>query len=274
MSFLLIPLACGDSLLDLSPGIPFFQGLRVTSIMLFFSRYEAFPSESEEGNIPEDFLDRFEGELLSSDRLLSLLTALEVKPASDVEGFFNSEESFDDFISVMNSAGLNCYVEFDPSETEAESMKGLFEEEGGDISFTESFEVKARIFLTRKEYSINYFRKMKIFKKLYRSKYHRMYGEFLEFRERDIEAFVKSQKGSTDLESDSRESLRPEELADKFGDDLLEEELKDFEALHFGLMENSEERFRQGVEEMRHMKEVLEESDFDCEKVVEERSFQ
>ncbi len=241
--------------------------------MSFFSRYEAFPSESE-GTVPEDFLDRFEGEMLGSDRLLSLLTALEVKPASDVEGFFNSEESFDDFISVMNESGLNCYVEFDPSETEAESMKGLFEEEGGGISFTESFEVKARIFLTRKEYSTRFFRKMKLFKKVYRSKYHRMYGKFLEFKEGDIEAFVKDQKESTNPESDSREALRPEEIAEKFADELSDGELKAFEALHFGLMENSEERFNQGVEEMEERKKILEESCFDADKVIEERAFQ
>jgi hypothetical protein len=241
--------------------------------MWFFSRYEAFPSESE-GTVPEDFLDRFEGEMLGSDRLLSLLTGLEAKPASDVEGLFDSPEGFEAFISVMNSAGLNCYVEFDPSDTEAESMTTLFEEEGVDVSVTDSFKVKARIFLTRKEYSINFFRKMNFFKKVYRPGYHRIYGEFLEFNEEDIEAFVKDQKESPDPESDSRKALRPEELTEKYGDELSEKEMKAFEALHFGLMENSEERFRQGVKEVEERKEKLEESCFNAEKVVEERAFQ
>lgn len=240
--------------------------------MWFFSRYEAFESDSD-GELPGDFLDRFEGEMLGSDRLLSLLTALEVKPAADVEGFFDSRQSFEEFISVMNSAGLNCYVEFDPSDTEAESMTALFEEDA-DVSLTESFEVKARIFLTRKEYGINFFRKMKLFRKIYRSRYHRMYGEFLELREEDIEAFVVDQRDDVGPESDSRKALRPEELAEKFGDELSDRELKAFEALHFGLMENSEERFRQGVKEMRERKEILEESSFDAEKVIEERAFQ
>ena len=244
--------------------------------MSFFSRYEAFESDSEsEGAVPEDFLDRFEGELLSSDRVLSLLTALGVKPASDVEGFFNSEESFEDFISVMNSAGLNCYVEFDPSETEAESMKGLFEEEGGDISFTESFEVKARIFLTRKEYSTNFFRKMKFFSKVYRSKYHRMYGKFLEFREDDIEAFVESQRPWWLPESgDVGEALRPEQLAEKYCSRPSSMDFRVFEALHFGLLEDSKKRFHEGVEETEERMKILEESSFDAEKVIEERSFQ
>ncbi|MFB6175453.1 MAG: hypothetical protein ABEJ87_05815 [Candidatus Nanohalobium sp.] len=242
--------------------------------MLFFSRYEAFESDSEDGDLPEDFLDRFEGEMLGSDRLLSLLTAIGVKPAADVEGFFDSQESFEDFISVMNSAGLNCYVEFDPSDTEAESMTSLFDEEDADVSLTEGFEVKARIFLTRREYGVNFFRKMKLFRKTYRSRYHRMYGEFLGFREEDIEAFIEDQREEVGPESDSRRALRPEELAEKFGDELSEEEMKAFEALHFGLMENSEKRFRQGVKEMRERKEKLEESSFDAEKVVEERSFQ
>lgn len=242
--------------------------------MLFFSRYEAFLSDSS-GDVPEDFLDRFEGEMLGSDRLLSVLTALEVKPASDVEGFFDSQESFEDFISVMNKAGLNCYVEFDPSETEAESMTGLFEEEGADVSLTDDFEVKARIFLTRKEYSIGFFRRMKFFKKVYRSGYHRMYGGFLEFREVDIEAFVESQKPWWVPDNDSvNDAVRPEQLAEEYGDDFSESDLKAFEALHFGLLEDSKRRFHEGVEEMEERKEILEGSSFDAGKIIEERSFQ
>lgn len=241
--------------------------------MSFFSRYEAFESDSD-GDVPEDFLELFDGELLSSDRLLSLLTALEVKPASDVEGFFDSRESFEDFISVMNEAGLNCYVEYDPSETEAESMKGLFEEEGGDISMMESFEVKARIFLTRKQYEIGFFRKMKFFKKVYSLKYHRMYGRFLEFREDDIEAFVEGQKPWWFPDSaEVNEALRPEELAEKHRDSFSDIDLDAFEALHFGLLEDSKKRFHEGVEEMKERTKVLEESSFDAEKIIEERSF-
>lgn len=244
--------------------------------MLFFSEYEAFRSESgESGEVPEDFLELFEGEMLGSDRLLSILTALRVKPASDVEGFFDSQESFKKFISVMNSCGLNCYVEYDPSETEAESMRGLFEEEGGDFSFTDSFEVKARIFLTRKEYSPSFFKWMKFYKRFYRPRYHRMYGRFLDFREEDIEAFVVNQKPWWFPEDDSVEdALRPEKLAEKYGEDLSDDELKAFEALHFGLLEDSKERFYKGIEETEKRKELVEESSFDVEEIIKERSFQ
>ena len=244
--------------------------------MLFFSRYEVFESDSDSRKEPpEDFLDRFEGEMLGSDRMLSLLTALGVKPASDVEGFFNSKQRFENFISIMNSAGLNCYVEFDPSETEVESMKGLFEEEGGDISFTEDFEVKVRIFITRKEYSTGFFLRMKFYKKIYRLKYHRMYGGFLEFREKDIEAFIEGQKPFWIPSNDSvKEGLRPEQLAEKYGDDFSEEDLKAFEALHFGILQDSRKRFYDGIEEMEERKNILEESSFDADEVIEEKSFQ
>ena len=243
--------------------------------MLFFSDYEAFISDSEQGDVPQDFLELFEDEMLGSDRVLSLLTSLGVKPASDIEGYFNSSDSFEEFISIMNSTGLNCYVEFNPSETEAESMKGLFEEEGGDISFTENFEVKARIFLTRKEYSIGFFRRMNFYKHFYRVKYHRMYGNFLEFREENIEAFVESQKPWW-IPSDGsiNDALRPEELGEKYGDDFSESELKAFEALHFGMLEDSKRRFYQGIEEVEERRKIIEESSFDVEDVIEERSFQ
>lgn len=241
--------------------------------MLFLSRYEAFESESE-SDLPGDFLELFEDEMLGSDRLLSLLTALDVKPASDVEGFFDSKESFEDFISLMNSAGLNCYVEYDPSETEAESMMGLFEEEGADVSLLEDYEVKARIFLTREEYSTGFFRRMKFFKKFYTSKYHRMYGSFLGFREKDIEAFLRDQGKDLEPESGSRDAVRPEELAERYGEELSDAESKAFEALHFGLMENSEDRYSEGVEEMQERRRILEESDFDADELIEERTFE
>lgn len=241
--------------------------------MLFFSKYEAFLSNSD-GDIPEDFLNRFEGEMMGSDRLLSLLTTLGVKPASDVEGFFDSQQSFDDFISIMNDSSLNCYVEFDPSETEAESMTGLFEAEDIDVSLMDDFEVKARIFLTRKEYNIGFFRKLSFYSKFYRSRYHRMYGKFLEFREVDIEAFVESQKSWwKPKDREVNDALRPEELAEKYGKDFSDEELKAFEALNFGMLEDSERRFYEGIAEVEERKKILEESSFDVGKVIEERTF-
>jgi hypothetical protein len=241
-------------------------------VIRLFSSYEAFEAESDDG-LPEDFLEMFEGEMFSSAKVLCVFTALGVKPACDVEGFFDSRESFEKLVSLMSQAGLNCYVKYDPPETEAELIRPLFEEEGVDMSMIENYEVKARIFLTRENYSTWYFRKMRFYKKVFRSRYDRMYGEFLQFKDRDIEAFIQNRNDNWDVEDDSRPGLRPEELAEKYGEDLSSDELKAFEALQFCLMENSEERFREGVEEMRERKQILEQSRFDADKIIEESSF-
>lgn len=89
-------------------------------------QFEEYLSNSD--NVTEDKLrkvESFQGEIIESDILITLLWCVNGRDGGDITGNFNTEEGFNDFIDLLNSMGLNCFVDLSPKLTEAENMKSL-----------------------------------------------------------------------------------------------------------------------------------------------------
>lgn len=156
---------------------------------------EQYPSESNQEIDVKDFKNKFEQIFNKSDLCLILLSLVGEKPAADVEGVFKDEKKLDKVIEVLVSSGFNCYVNREPEVTDIESLidiKKHFNEDPIDLEnkLVEA-ETIARLFITKRDYSKKYLKP--ITTKKYDSKFHRRYGNFLEFPDRDIEAFIYKQ---------------------------------------------------------------------------------
>lgn len=226
-------------------------------------------SELDEAIIKERYQDYF----TDSDMARLLLTLIEAKPATDVEGFFPDKETFQSFVEEVNSAGFNCYVEREPDETDVENFVEFagIEEDG----MTDA-ELVVRIFVTPDEYGKGYFQD--IVGGNYGEEFHRKYGRFLGFDEESIESFVYLmmpwwRKPVYRLRNKQpREAVDPVEAARNYRPRLDKEELEILSAFTFQRIADREETLEKKMEEAREMKSKVEESGLDPEFFIENLS--
>ena len=249
-------------------------------IYRFFSshRFESFPSNSEyisEGKLHE--VESFEGEVIESDILIAVLCCLDGKKGGDVTGNFEDRESFDRFVELLNSMGLNCFVDFSPELTEAENMKNLLDEESsGELEDQlQDAEIRARIFMTKDDsYDLDFFRKLLVYQK-FTARYHRLYGEFLGFPEENIDCFTYHQRsrffrkvldlvgrGQPDMISDW-------ELADRHREELSERQYQSLRAFVYSIYPDEEGSLDKALERSEERRELLEEYSLDAEAYAE-----
>lgn len=241
-------------------------------------QFEEYLSESDnltDGKLQE--VEDYQGEIIESDILITLLCCVEGKEGGDITGNFNTKKRFDKFIELLNSMGLNCYVDFNPSLTQAENMKGLMDEEELrklEERFDNS-EVRAHIFMTKKdEYDIDFFRKLLFFQgKTVR--YHRMYGDFLGFPEQNIDCFTFNQRnkfakkllrllgcGEPDMVSDW-------DFAERHEDELSREEYEDLRAFVYSMYPDVEGSLKHALENASEKRKLLEQNGVDTRSYIE-----
>jgi hypothetical protein len=235
---------------------------------------EVYGSEEKTEIDLEEFKDDFEEFFNSSEVARLLLTLMRCKPATDVEGFFRTEQDFSDFVSKVNSGGFNCYVEKNPEETFTELVLDISEEDREEeTEMVEEAEVVAWIFITEEDLEEEFFEP--IVNQDYGSKYHRRYGEFLGFEEESIESYIyfnlsRWRKILQRIHSEKPpDSLPPLKAAEKFGSDLSEEDMKSFTAFTFGRIPDSEEFFEKKMKEARESRDKIESSSLDLEFFLE-----
>jgi hypothetical protein len=243
---------------------------------------ETYETDEKSGDIDLKALkEDFEEPFNLSELCRVLLTVMEAKPATDVEGFFSSVEKFEDFVSRINSAGFNCYVERDPEDTNAESFAQFFDEEDRKraIEKIENAEVKSRIFITPESYEEEIFRL--IAGESYGSDFHRKYGEFLRFDDENIEAFTyfmmsRWRKLLYRLKDGKPpEALMPLEAIEKYRPDAGKPEKEFFTAFTFQKIADRREKFEEAYTRVEERKEKVENSDIDLDFVVDAlQSFQ
>lgn len=240
--------------------------------------FEEYLSDSDE--ITEDKLkevESFQGEVIESDILITLLCCVDGKKGGDITGNFRTKESFNDFIELLNSMGLNCYVDFNPKLTQAENMKGLMDEEELDKleDRLDNSDIRAHIYMTKKDdYNIDFFRKM-LFLQGKTVNYHRMYGKFLGFPEENINCFVFHQRNKFTkkllklLGKGEPEMVSDWDLAEKHEDELSEEEYENLRAFVYSIYPDVDSSLKKALKNSERKRNLLEENGIDTDSYVE-----
>lgn len=238
-------------------------------------KFETDPTKNPDMRKVKQFNNDFEDSLMISDICLACLVALEAKPAADIEGFFEKEEIFTEFVSTLNDLGINVYIQKNPESTVAESFADMFEDENLNEKF-ENPEIKARIFISSEKNELG---KIKtICKGSNTSKYHRKYGEFLGFKEENIEAFVydmqpKWRKIFSRLGKNSpKNTINDYQAIQKYGKNLEKRQKQIFSAFTFQVMVDKEKMFEKMREKTRERKKAVERSDLELETFLDSLS--
>lgn len=243
---------------------------------LLEKRFKKFPAGEGEadGEKLEQVEDEFSDEVMPTDRLIAMLVAVGEKDGGDIDGFFESRENFDEFIKLLNSMGVNCVVDFDPPSTMMESFSRLFEEDGENPvdELLEKTEVKVHVYMSKNEYPARFFRFLKVLLEVYPPLYHRKFGEFLGFNEKNIESFVyenrsRVYRGLASMfgETPPGAVLDTELLEEK---DLDEYDAETFRVFSFGKVR--EDTFQEELEKARDRRETLEEYGVDTGAIIDE----
>lgn len=247
-------------------------------------KFEKFPSTGEK--VSEEKLHRiqkeFEDEIIESAELITLLVCVDGKKGGDINVHFDTEESFDKFIDLLNSMGVNCFVDFDPELTTMENLSQFFTEEEVSSELDEQIEeadMRVRVFMTKKDsYKTDFFEKLEKFKSSDRSRYHRLYGEFLGMPEENIRSFIYDRR--SDLSKKILEFFgdRPEQtisdwdMAEKYSEEISEREKENLRTFIYSMYPDKKSSLDKAVEIGKERREKLEEHGVDTEKFIE--SFQ
>lgn len=245
-----------------------------------FDNHEFEEYLSSEDIVTDEKLERvedFQGELIESDILISLLCCVDGKEGGDVTANFSEEEDFNDFIDLLNSMGLNCFVDLNPVMTEAENMRALLDEEEKkklDDRLDDS-DIRARIFMSKKDdYSISYFSRM-LFLQGKTVNYHRIYGEFLGFPEENIDCFVFHERRDFTrkllklMDKDRPETVSDWELADRHQEDLTDREYENLRTFIYSLYPDKEESLDKALQIASERRKKLEDNGVDTDHYVD-----
>lgn len=243
--------------------------------------FEGFPAEGEDVSekklhrLEEDFSD----EVIESDQLICLLVCTGGKKGGDINGHFDTQESFDDFISLLNSMGVNCFVNFDPEMTTLENLSKFYEEDevseelDGQI---EEAELRTRIFMTKKDsYRPEFFEKLEELKKKDRPRYHRLYGKFLGMPEENIRCFIYDQRSDISkkilelFHESPPDTISDWELADRYSEKVSEEEKDDLRTFLYSMYPDKKISLEKALETAEKRRKSLEKYGIDIERYVE-----
>ncbi|MFB6116368.1 MAG: hypothetical protein ABEK10_02540 [Candidatus Nanosalina sp.] len=238
---------------------------------------ESFPAEKDE--VSSDKLERVEeytGEIIESEVLITLLCCTGAKEGGDITCHFSDKERFEEFIGLLNSMGLNCFVDFNPDMTEEENLRDQFGDQVSDQlnSRLEDSEIRTHIFMTKKEgYSLDFVRKLLFYRNL-SVRYHRLYGEFLGFPEQNIRCFTYHQRskylrkffsligrGEPDLISDW-------EMAERHEEELSNEEFENLRAFVYCMYPDQEGSLEKALERSEEKRRMLEAYGINVQKYV------
>jgi len=242
---------------------------------------EEFSSEEEKisGERLHCLEESFSEQIIESDILICLLVATGGKKGGDITADFDSRESFDKFISLMNSLGVNCFVNFDPELTSRENMANFFEDEEVSEELdrqVEEAEVRASIFLTKQDsYNSSFFENLEKLKERDRPRYHRLYGEFLGIPEENINCFIYDQRSSLSkkllelFREPPPETISDWDLAEKFREKISEEEKDSLRTFLYSMYPEREESLEKALRLAEERKQSLEEHGINPEKYIE-----
>ena len=245
-----------------------------------FSSHElkSFPAEKDEVSSEKlSEIEGFTGDVIESEVLITLLCCTGVKEGGDITCHFPSQNRFEEFIGLLNSMGLNCFVDFNPEMTEAENLRDHFGDEVSEElnSRLEDSEISTHIFMTKKDdYSLDFLRKLLIYKK-FSVRYHRLYGKFLGFPEENIRCFTYHQRSRyvrsllSLLGKDKPGLVSDWELAERHEDELSQEEFENLRAFIYCMYPDEEGSLQKALERAEEKRKMLEAYNIDVENYID-----
>lgn len=239
---------------------------------------ECFLSDSDELNADKlERIEGFAGEVIESEILITLLCCVGGKKGGDITCHFEDEERFGEFIELLNSMGLNCFVDFNPEKTEAENLRDHFGDEVSEemTDMLDESEIRTHIFMTKNDYyDLNFFRKL-FFYKNFTARYHRLYGRFLGFPEENVDCFVYNDRNQilktflSLLGRDQPQKISDWELAERNEEKLTEEEFEDLRAFVYSMYPDEDGSLEKALERARERRRLLEGYNVDTKKYID-----
>lgn len=242
--------------------------------------FEEFPTEGED--VSEEKLHRleedFSEEVIESDQLICLLVCTGGKRGGDINGHFETRNSFGDFISLLNSMGVNCFVNFDPEMTTLENFSVFYDDEVSEEldAQVEQAELRTRIFMTKKDsYRPEFFEKLEELKKKDRPRYHSLYGKFLGIPEENIRCFIYDQRSDISkkilefFHEPPPDTISDWELADRYSEKISEEEKDNLRTFLYSMYPDKKGSLEKALETAEKRRRSLEKYGIDIERYVE-----
>lgn len=204
--------------------------------------------EAEEQTDEKDFetLKNNFSELSDLNRLKTLLVMLEEKKGAEYSQKFRSRDSLEAWTDYLSRNGIHTWT---------------------GIGVVEDEYVYAEIFLSYRSRPNDFFDRYQNMRDSNPEKYHRRMGEFFGYPEESIQAFISKpsilqrlkNKLSYHTSGTPKRSglLSVQELIEKYGTDLSDQEIKDIRTLIFYMPADSEEAFLQAEATAISRKEAI-----------------
>ncbi|MFQ3308071.1 MAG: hypothetical protein ACI977_000288 [Candidatus Nanohaloarchaea archaeon] len=240
----------------------------------FSSDRDEKPSEEDIGTFQEDF----ENTIILSDQFLTILAVTGARESVQIEGYFRDEDELEEFGDFVNRFGVNCYVDrgLDKEETALHTLSALIDQDDSKIDrMLENSPLVATLYLSR-SHSLNEVKEIaRAGEEEKDSDYHRKFGEFLEYPDRDIDAFIYSQKPGWKkklMKILGRDSLNPihlDKAAAKYSKDLSERDKRILNSFTDRKIADTEESFKRTMQAARDRFETVDRYT-DAEKLMNE----
>ncbi len=236
-------------------------------------------NEKPSREVLEEFREDFSDSIILSDQFLVILALTGSRDSVQLEGYFENEEELTEFADLMNRYGVNCYIDrsLDREESTVHSISAMISDQEAKSEmekFTEA-SIICNLFLDHGESSIEQVERIASMRNDMSAEYHRLFGEFLTYPERDIDSFIYKQKSDWRkkflqlIGRDDPGLILAGRAAEKYGDDLS---LRDKRTLNCFIdhgIQDTEESFESTLDTARERREVLEEF-MDVEELLQE----
>ena len=227
----------------------------------------------------EEFRDDFSDSIILSDQFLVILALTGSRDSVQLEGYFETEEELTEFADLMNRYGVNCYIDrsLDREESTVHSISSMISDQEAKSEmqkFTEA-SIICNIFLDHGDSSVEQVERIASLRNDMSSEYHRLFGQFLNYPERDIDSFIYKQKSDWKkkllklLGRDDPGLILAGKAAEKYGEDLSLQDKRTLNCFIDHGIQDTEESFESTLDTARERRNVLEEF-MDVDELLEE----
>ncbi len=245
-------------------------------------KVEEYISESEEKPTEEDlvkFREEFSDSIILSDQFLVILGLTGARDSVQLEGYFDSQEELEEFAALVNNYGVNCYFDYslEREESTVHSISSMISDEEAKSEmkkFTEA-SIICNIFMDRGDSSLEEVEEIVSLNDSMGSRYHRLFGQFLDYPERDIDSFIYKQKPEWKKKllslvgRDNPGMILAGKAADKYGSDLSFRDKRTLNCFIDHGIQDTEESFESTLETAKERRNILEEF-MDVEELLQE----
>lgn len=248
------------------------------------SRFEAFEETADKDITPgelESFRENFSDSIILSDQFIVILTVTGIRESSHIEGYFSDRNELEAFMDFVNSYGIQCFADYNLEEedTMTGSISQLVQQNDGTefSSVLDDASIVASLYLTSdSSWSINDIEEIvELRENGSMIEYHRLFGSFLDYPDKDIESYVFSQlpvwkKSLLSLIGrDVPEAILIDKAARKYGHNLSNADKRVVNAFTFHMIRDSEQCFSRAWKKSQERRDKLD-AYLDVDDIVKE----